>query len=67
MQKKKQDIKKLIADIKNAEKYFKRTGIQSKAAYELLEDEITENDTVTQTVYLYIPGTVRDVYEIFMN
>lgn len=57
----------ILVDIRNAEKYFSRSGNDAKDAYKLLEDEITENDTITQTVYLYFPGTVKDVYEIFLN
>lgn len=67
MKKEKLDITKLKKDIENAEKYFDRSGNDSKEAFKLLEEEITENDTVTQTVYLYFPGTVQDNYDVFLN
>jgi hypothetical protein len=67
MKKQKISVNDLKKDIKNAEKYFERSGNSAKEAYKLLEEEITENDSVTQTVYLYIPGTVRDIYEVFLN
>lgn len=58
------DLKK---DIINAEKYYEKSGRQAKEAYRDLEDEIKENDTVTETVFLYFPGTVKDIYTIFKN
>lgn len=67
MKKEKVDIAKLKKDIENAEKYFDRSGKAAKEAFDLLNEEITENDSVTQTVYLYIPGTIRDNYDIFLN
>ena len=67
MEKKKISVNDLKKDIINAEKYFDRSGNSAKEAYKLLEDEITENDSITQTVYLYIPGTVRDIYDVFLN
>ena len=67
MEKKSFNIDNLKTDIANAEKYFDRSGNDSKEAFKLLEDEVTENDTITQTVYLYFPGTVKDNYEIFLN
>lgn len=67
MKKVKNNDSNIIKDIRNAEKYFSRSGNDAKEAYKLLEDEITENDTITQTVYLYFPGTVRDTYEVFLN
>jgi len=69
MEKKKKelDVKKLKTDIRNAELYFTKTGEDAKNAYKALEEEITENDVVTQTIFLYIPGTIKDIYEIFKN
>jgi len=67
MEKKNFNIDDLKADITNAEKYFDRSGNDSKEAFKLLEDEVTENDTITQTVYLYFPGTVKDNYDVFLN
>ncbi len=58
------DLKK---DIANAEKYYDKSGRQAKEAYRDLEDEIKENDTVTETVFLYFPGTVKDLYTLFKN
>ena len=67
MKKVKNNDSNILVDIRNAEKYFNRSGNDAKDAYKLLEDEITEDDSITQTVYLYFPGTVRDVYEVFLN
>lgn len=57
----------LIKDIKNAEKYFDRNGNTAKEAYRELEDEFKEKDTYAETVYLYIPGTTKDMFEVFKN
>lgn len=67
MEKKKISVSDLKKDIINAEKYFNRSGDTAKEAYELLNEEINEADSVSETIYLYIPGTVRDTYDVFLN
>jgi len=57
----------LLKDVRNAEKYFDRSGETAKAAYKDLEEELKETKKVTETAYLYFPGTAKDIYDLYLN
>ncbi|HEY4755757.1 MAG TPA: hypothetical protein VIH28_06870 [Ignavibacteriaceae bacterium] len=68
MENKKIEIE-LVRDIKNAERFFDRTGEGTKEAYKCIDNDIDEinKDTGMQNVFLYIPESDNDLYPIFLN
>lgn len=58
----------LKLDIENAEKFFDRTGNSVKNAYKELDEDIDKtDDSGIQKIFLYIPGTNKDMYNVFLN
>jgi|GEM_PF-4606005 len=64
----KQVISKLKVDIKNAEKFFNRTGEAIKEAYQCVDSNIDKvNENGAQNIFLYIPEADDDMYVIYSN
>lgn len=58
---------KLILILK-AEKFFDKSGVSLKKAYEILEPEIrTNSPSHIEFIYRYIPGDPKDTFEFFLN
>lgn len=68
MEKKKIEIEE-IRDIKNAERFFDRTGEGAKEAYKCIDNDIDKinRESGMQNMFLYIPESDNDIYPIFLN
>ena len=61
---------KTLLDIKNAERFFERTGEELRECYEYYcEEKIGQVDTIsgTQEIFLYIPESENDIYTLYLN
>ena len=58
-----------IIDIKNAERFFERTGTGAQEAYKCIDENIDKinTSTCTQNVFLYIPNSENDIYTFYLN
>lgn len=62
----KNDTKKIL--ILRAEKFFDKSGVSLKKAYEILEPQIrTNSPSHIESIYRYIPGDPKDTFEFFLN
>jgi hypothetical protein len=61
------ETRKKINEIESAEEYFTKTGENSKLAFEILDQTISLPHKETQIVFLYIPGTLKDMFTINLN
>lgn len=61
---------KTLLDIKNAERFFERTGEELRECYEYYcEEKIGQIDIVsgTKEIFLYIPDAENDIYTLYLN
>lgn len=59
-----------MVDVKNAEKFFERTGNDIRECYEYYVDEEIGKPNIStgaQEIFLYIPEADNDMYTIYLN
>lgn len=69
MEKKVKVVNTKMCDIKNAERFFERTGKEAQQTYKYFIDENIDkmNSNGVQNVFLYIPFSDNDMYTMYFN